>query len=120
MDKKIKYTLIGLVSLVVVLFVVVLRLSLSKKVSPQIKDNKVELLETKVQHLLHSNDSIDFLLKEEKAKVTLLSDSINILEKTRKNKKDKYETDIASIDNNTLSQDIDFFSRNVPKGKGSR
>ena len=119
MDKKIKYTLIGLVSLVVILFVVVLILSLSKKVSPQIKDSKVELLETRVQHLLSSNDSIGLLLKEETLKVTLLSDSINILEKQRKNKKDKYETDITSIDNNTLSQDIDFFSRNVPKGKGN-
>jgi putative NADH-flavin reductase len=120
MDKKVKYILIGLVSLVVVLFLVVVGLALSLESSEKTKNHEIETLETKFQKLLHSNDSIDCLLKEEKTKVTLLSDSINILEKQRKHKKEQYETDITSIDNNTLGQDIDFFSRNLPKSKGNR
>lgn len=82
------------------------------------KDALLKQKERQIELLWKKSDSTNFVVKEINKKVIILNDSIVLLEKQMKIKKKQYEKDMGTINNNTLQQDVEYFSKRISESLG--
>jgi len=81
------------------------------------KQENIDSLKKVEGQKMFSNDSLHLLLIKNKVGIDSLNKTLVVLEKQSKTKQNSYEKQIIDINSNTILEDIEFFTKNLPSSQ---